>query len=97
MKSGDAAGLTTSRIKGYVRIFKTENDYADFYAGDTTVTYGLDMDKTDSLINKAMSNDVHYLESNGNGGYINSGFGQTNQDSTILQGKSLKKTLFLLK
>ena len=88
MKSGDAQGLTASRIKGYVRIFETENDYADFYAGDTTVTYGLDMDKTDSLINKAMSNGVHYLESNGNGGYINSGFGKTNQDSTILQGKS---------
>ena len=88
MKNGDTQGLTSTRIKGYVRVFNTEDEYNRYYEGDTTLTYGLDMDKEDSLITKAMSSGVNYLESNGNGGYINSGFGTTNQDSSILQGKS---------
>ena len=87
MKSGEAQGLTASRIKGYVRVFNTEDDYNRYYEGDTTVTYGLDMEKEDSLITKAMSNGVNYLESNGNGGYINSGFAE-NHDSSFMQGKS---------
>ena len=83
---------------GYTRMFKSQNDYDKYYAQgeyagqtpDTTVTYGLDMmaETTDAnaLVNKAMSNNAVYIQSNGNGGYINQGFGTANTDSSMLSG-----------
>ena len=92
MKSGNAEGLTAEEIDGYTRFFKTEEDYNKHYGlngyAQEVTTYGLDMDKADSLENKAMGGGVHYFESNGNGGYINSGFGTANQDSSIMSGVS---------
>lgn len=91
MKSGNAEGLTVEPINGYTRFFKTEQDYNKHYGlnGETqeVTTYGLDMDKTDGLESKALGQ-YHYFESNGNGGYINSGFGTANQDSSIMSGVS---------
>ena len=98
MKSGSAEGLTSDRLMGYTRMFKSQNDYDKYYAQgeyagqtpDTTVTYGLDMmagtTDANALVNKAMSNNAVYIQSNGNGGYINQGFGSANTDSSMLSG-----------
>ena len=92
MKSGNAEGLTAEEIDGYTRFFKTEEDYNKHYGlnGYTQeiTTYGLDMDNAEGLETKALTGGVHYFESNGNGGYINSGFGTANQDSSFMSGVS---------
>lgn len=92
MKKGGSPSLTGERIGGHIRMFKNMGEYEKYYAlnGQTQeyTTFGLDMDKNDSLMNKAYGSSLIYLESNGNGGYINSGFGTANTDSSITTGKS---------
>lgn len=85
MKSGDAQGLTSSRIKGYVRMFDSIDDFNVYYgindSENKVTTYGLDMDKS-QLVDKAMNSGYVYVESSGNGGYINQGFAD-NFDASI--------------
>ena len=85
LKSGSNQGLTTKRIKGYIRVFETQSDYDKFYSVENPekTTYGLDM--TNSMVVDRVFNDPTesiYFESSKSGGYINSNVG-TNSDMTM--------------
>ncbi len=81
MKSGGAEGMTDSKIRGYIRMFETEADYTAYYDpssdGYMKTTYGLDMDrpqrdgKTFADLAREPEGGVEYIQSSGNGGYIN--------------------------
>ncbi len=83
MKSGDAQGLTARRIKGYIRIFESQEDYDKYYAAENSeiTTYGLDM--YGSVIDRVFNDPTSsiYFESSKTGGYINSNV-STNGDMT---------------
>lgn len=85
MKSGSVQGLSSKRIKGYIRVFETQLDYDKFYSAENPekTTYGLDM--SDSTVVDRVFNDPTgsiYFESSKSGGYINSNVG-TNKDVTM--------------
>ena len=84
--------------QGYIRVFDTVEDYEAYYDEDPTnnpEVYGLDMMRTTKQIpgvaniaDLALTQDVHFLESSGNGGYVNSGVASnliTTQESIVLQ------------
>lgn len=85
MKSGDAQGLAARRIKGYIRIFETQEDYDKYYATENPeiTTYGLDMSNS-SVVDRVFNDPTSsiYFESSKSGGYINSNVA-TNSDVTM--------------
>lgn len=89
MKTGGDFSMNPQRIQGRVNMFETMLDYEKHYGlndqTQETTTYGLNLNKGQSLMDKAFANTV-YIESSGNGGYINQGFGSINQDSSIMSG-----------
>lgn len=85
LKSGSNQGLTTKRIKGYIRVFETQSDYDKFYSEENPekTTYGLDM-STSTVVDRVFNDPTGsiYFESSKSGGYINSNVG-TNKDVTM--------------
>ncbi len=65
--------LSGTPIKGYIRMFDTQEDYDKYYASENPekTTYGVEMNG--EIDKKAQDGNLQYFESNGNGGYINSG------------------------
>ena len=86
-----------SPCQGYIRIFKTETDFENYYDNDPTnnpEVYGLDMMRTtkhlagSNFADLANSYGTHFFESNGNGGYINSGVDNnliTTEENIVIQ------------
>ena len=79
MKSGSAQGLTAEKIKGYVRMFDSIEDYNAYYgingAERSNTTYGLDFTKSDedgSLPSKAYLKDLNFT-TNENGEQVLTG------------------------
>ena len=76
MKSGSAQGLTAEKIKGYVRMFDSMEDYESYYGinGKSIIktTYGLDFENSDvegSLPSKSYLKELTFLKDD-NGQYI---------------------------
>lgn len=65
--------LSGTPIKGYIRMFDTQEDYDKYYASENPekTTYGVEMNG--EIDKKAQSGNLEYFESSGKGGYINSG------------------------
>lgn len=65
--------LSATPIKGYIRMFNTQEDYDKYYDSENPekTTYGVEMNG--EIDQKAQEGNLQYFESNGNGGYINSG------------------------
>ena len=82
-RSGE--GAVEGRCFGYARFFDNEADYAKYYdlENPEETTFGLDMDKNNSLMDNAMQNQAVYVEASGNGVYINQAYKQSNTDSNI--------------
>lgn len=93
MKSGSVQGLSSKRIKGYIRVFETQLDYDKFYALENPekTTYGLDMSNS-SVVDRVFNDPTSsiYFESSKSGGYINTNV-ETNNDLTMLSDKKLNE------
>ena len=93
----DLSGGTLFDVRGYVRLFDTEDDYNKYYGygeyagkADKTVAYGLELSgDSDSIYQRALSNSIHYMEDGANGGYINAN-AKENPDLTIFFGNKTK-------
>lgn len=89
IKDGNNEGLPTGKkLSGYVRIFKTEEEYKAFYEEQKMTTYGLDLDGNNyaggNLADLARTEQaLAILQNNKNGGYISS-----NIAATVTSGKT---------
>lgn len=89
VKSGGAAKISAVDIRGYIRIFNTEDDYNKYYGlgdyegnPDTSVINGLDLGN--NIYQSATKEEVHYIQDSVTGGYINQGI-LLNQDGTLFK------------
>ena len=93
MKSGSNQGLSSKRIKGYIRVFDSQSDYDKYYDSQNPqiTTYGLDMSNS-TVVDRVFNDPTGsiYFESNKSGGYINSNVG-TNSDVTMQSDKKVNE------
>ncbi len=94
VKSGDAAEISAVDIRGYIRIFNTEDDYNKYYGlgdyegnPDTSVVNGLDLGN--DIYQSATKEKVHYIQDSVTGGYINQNILQ-NKDGTLFKLSVMK-------
>ena len=87
----DLTGGTLFDVRGYVRLFDTEDDYNRYYGygkyegnADTSFYYGLDMD---GVLNQKARGVAHFIEDSGTGAYINSAVANGNIDLTLFKGE----------
>ena len=87
-KSGGSAEIAAVDIRGYIRIFNTEDDYNKYYGlgdyegnPDTSVINGLDLGNN---IYQSAKGNTHYIQDSVTGGYINQGI-LLNQDGTLFK------------
>ena len=97
MKSSKNQGATSTRIRGYIRLFKDRESYEKHYGLNNTtqenMTYGLDM-ATDGLMNDAFKQN-NFFQNNSNGGYINDGFnGTSNTKASKVEGTVKAITMY---
>ena len=93
MKSGSNQGLSSKRIKGYIRVFDSQSDYDKYYDSKNPqiTTYGLDMSNS-TVVDRVFNDPTGsiYFESNKSGGYINSNVG-INSDVTMQSDKKVNE------
>ena len=93
-KSGGAAKISAVDIRGYIRIFNTEDDYNKYYGlgdyegnPDTSVVNGLDLGN--DIYQSATKEEVHYIQDSVTGGYINQNILE-NKDGTLFKLSVMK-------
>ena len=87
-------------VRGYVRLFDSEDDYNRYYGygeyegnADTSFYYGLDMD---GVLNQKARGVAHFIEDSGTGAYINSAAADEespNNDVTLFAASRLLQVL----